>query len=170
MKKVFAILLCAVLASALLVPFTVHAAEHENNMNEIMATAVYVCTTDTSSGSVKEADAVGIECRGQELNAEFAAAVLERSHVHQLEPFAAAGDGAVGEYADDRIPVDERLLDGEVLRAVRDGVQVGHGADRRIAARRCGEGAGAEGLLGGESGLSQMHVDVGESGADQPVL
>ena len=31
--------------------------EYENNMNEIMATAVYVCTTDTTSGSVKEEDA-----------------------------------------------------------------------------------------------------------------
>ena len=59
MKKIFAITLTVMLLSALLAPLTVHAADHENNMNETMASAVYICTQDTTSSSNKETDAAG---------------------------------------------------------------------------------------------------------------
>ena len=98
---------------------------------------------------------------------EGAAAVPECGHVHQFPAFPALGDGAVGEYLDDGVPVDGGLLDGQGLGTVGHRVEIGHRADRGIAAGRCGLRAAAYRFLGGEARFPEMDMDVGESRADQ---
>ena len=95
------------------------------------------------------------------------AAALQRSEVHRLQALAAAGDGSVGEDLDAGVSVDDLLLEGEGLRAVGHGVEVGHRADGRVAAVCGGQRAGADGLLVALAGLPEMDVDIHEAGGNK---
>ncbi len=57
MKKLIALALCLILACALVPAFTVAAADHENTMNEFMATKVHIVTHEVSTIKNNENDA-----------------------------------------------------------------------------------------------------------------
>ena len=87
-------------------------------------------------------------------------------HVGELEPFAAAGDGAKGEDADR--PRRARLARDEVDdgRVVDGRAGVGHTAEgREPAPRACGCPRG-DGLFVLEPGLAQVRVQIDETGRD----
>ena len=92
------------------------------------------------------------------------AAAFEGVEVYQFLAFPLPGDGAVGEDGDDGVPVNGGLFYGQVLRAVRHRVQVGHGAHYRVAAPGCGQGSGTDGFLPGLARLTEVDMDVTESG------
>ena len=75
------------------------------------------------------------------------AARRELCHVGQLLPALAAGDGGVGQDADARAAAYGGELGIQVFRAVRHGVEIGHGADGGEAAAGGREGAAPNGLL-----------------------
>ena len=92
------------------------------------------------------------------------AAALEGVEIHQFLPEPSDRDGPVGEYPDEGVPVDGFLFHGQMLQAVRHGIEVGHRANERVSASRGGPAAAADGLFPGLSRLTEMHVKVGESG------
>jgi hypothetical protein len=59
---------------------------------------------------------------------------------------------------------NEFFLNPQVFVGVRHRVQVGHGADSGLAAPGAGFGAGGNGLLIGKTRLTQMHMDIHETG------
>ena len=92
------------------------------------------------------------------------ASAFKGLEIHQLPAFAAHGDGAVGEDVNHGVAVNGRLLQGQMLQAVRHGVQVGHGAHQRIASSRGSQRPGADGLFPGLTRLAEVDMDVTECG------
>ena len=85
--------------------------------------------------------------------------------VRRLLPALAPGQGGVWVEVD-QVPgrPDQPFLFLQVFDAVRHGVQVGHGADRRIPAPGRRHAAGQHGFLIRKPGLSEMHMHVTETG------
>ena len=54
--------------------------------------------------------------------------------------------------------------DGEMLRRVRNGIEIGHGAHQRISAAGGGPASGQDGFLPGLSRFAEMDVKVNECG------
>ena len=90
------------------------------------------------------------------------ALVFQCIEIYEFQALAALGDGAVGEDADHGVAVDCGLLDGQGLRAVGHGIQVGHRANQRVAAPCGGQTAAADGFLPGLTRLAEMYVKVGK--------
>ena len=85
-------------------------------------------------------------------------------HVGKGLPVLVHGDGAVGEDLDHRVLFDDVQLLLQVRCAVRRGAQIRHGANAGIPAAGCRPCAGGDGLLIGKARLSQMHVNICETG------
>ena len=76
----------------------------------------------------------------------------------------ADGDRAIGVDVDAGGFLDEAALNSQILHAVRHRVQVGHGADRGIAAPGGCPAACGDGLLIRKTRLSEMHMHVTKAG------
>ena len=98
---------------------------------------------------------------------ERGAVSLERRHVHEFKTFAPFSDGGVRDDFHHGVPVDDGLLQRQVLRTVRHRVEVRHRADRGVSAGGCGAGTVPDRLLVGEARLSEMNVDVGKAVGDK---
>ncbi len=85
--------------------------------------------------------------------------------VRRLLPALAFGQSGVWVEVD-QVPgrPDQPFLFLQVFYAVRHGIQVGHGADRRIPAPGRRHAAGQHGFLIRKPGLSEMHMHVTETG------
>ena len=92
------------------------------------------------------------------------APALEGMEINQFQPTPSFRDGTVGEHPDEGVPVDGFQFQGEMLRAVRHGIQVGHGAYEGVSTPGSGPAATADGFLPGLSRFTEMYVKVGESG------
>ena len=100
----------------------------------------------------------------------------QRSQRLEIDQFAApllaARDGGIGQRAHRGVEADRLQLDGQVLRRVGRGREVGHGAHHGVAAVRGGGGTRRHGLLRRESRLAQVDVHVHQSGqhAEPPAI
>ena len=90
--------------------------------------------------------------------------------IGELLPALAAGYRPVGQYADERAAAYRLYLGVQVLKAVRHGVQVRHGADCGEAAPRGGKCAALHSLLIRKSRLSKMYMHIGETGKKETVI
>ena len=92
------------------------------------------------------------------------APALEGMEIDQFLSKPSDGDGPVGEYPDQGVPVDGILLHGQMFGGVRHRIEIGHRAHERISAARRGLTAGADGFFPGLSRFTEMYVKVGECG------
>ncbi len=81
-----------------------------------------------------------------------------------LLPQLAHRQGGVGIAVDDRIPVDDVLLDLQVFQTVRDRVQVRHGGNAGEPAVGRRPASGQNGLLIRKTRLSEMHMHIKKTG------
>jgi hypothetical protein len=92
------------------------------------------------------------------------APALEGVEINQFQSTASFRDGTVGEHPDKGVPVYGFQFYGEMLRTVRHGIQVGHGAYEGVSTPGSGPTATADGFLPGLSRFTEMYVKVGECG------
>ena len=88
------------------------------------------------------------------------APALQCGHIYRFQTGTIARDGGIGEDIYHRIAVNDGLLDSERFRCIRGGVEIRHGANRRITTARSSQRTGADGLLLRKAGLTEVNVHI----------